>query len=135
MATLDGRQDKDALIREPRKKIAKLETEVKSTKQIGKAMQKVYAYMTRVATDGSRKRGNDMAGVMDLAEQSVRPCLQEHAVFESEKIWLNRKRMPENWIVFSTNTNTMSFRSIYNIRNMMPFGWTHERIWIIFWCL
>ena len=61
MATLDGRQDKDALIREPRKKITKLETEVKSTKQMGKDMQKVYAYMTRVATDGSGKRGNNVA--------------------------------------------------------------------------
>ena len=40
--------------------------------------------------------------------------------------------MPENWIVFSTKQNTMSFRFVYNICNMMPFGWTHEGIWIIF---
>ena len=41
---------------------------MKSTKQMGKNMQKVWAYMTRVATDGIRKRGNDMAGVTELAE-------------------------------------------------------------------
>ena len=114
------------------KKIAKLETEVKSTEQMGKNMQKVCAYMTRVATDGSRKRGKDVAGVMKLAEQSVRSFLQENDVFVSDKVWPNWKRMPENWIVFSTNIGTMSFRSVYNIRSMMPFRWTHERIWLIF---
>ena len=86
IATLDGHQDKDALISEPRKKIAKLETEVKTTKQMGKSMQKVCSYMTRVATDGSRKRGKGMTGVTELAEQSVRSCLQEHAVFVQEEI-------------------------------------------------
>ena len=78
--------------------------------------------MTRAATDGSRKRGKGMAEVIELAEQSVRSCLQEHADFVSEKIWPNWKRMPENWIVFSTNTGTMSFGSVYNIHKMMPFG-------------
>ena len=39
--------------------------------------------------------------------------------------------MPDNWIVFSTKKNTMSFRSVYNLRKMMPFGWTHEGIWVI----
>ena len=52
--------------------------------------------MTRVATDESRKRGKGMAGVIELAEQSVRYCLQEHAVFVSEKVWSHWKRMPEN---------------------------------------
>ena len=64
MATLDDHQDKHALICVLRKEIAKLEHEVKTTKQMGKAMQKVCVYTTRVATDGSRKRGNGMAGVM-----------------------------------------------------------------------
>ena len=26
----------------------------------------------------------------------------------------------------------MSFRSVYNLQNMMPFGWTHEGLWIVF---
>ena len=102
MATLDDHQDKDALISEPRKKIAKLETKVKTTKQIGKSMQKVCVYMTRVATDGRRKRGKGTTGVMELAEQPLR-----HAVFVQEKIWPKWKRMPENWIVFSTKQNTI----------------------------
>ena len=70
-------------------RIVELETEVKNAKHIGKSMHTVCAYMARTATDGSRKRGKGMAGVMELAEQSVRSCLQEHAVFVSEKIWPN----------------------------------------------
>ena len=26
----------------------------------------------------------------------------------------------------------MSYRSVYNLCNMMPFGWTHEGLWFVF---
>ena len=88
--------------------------------------------MTRTATDGTKKRGKGLAGVYELAEKSVRGCLQEHALFVTEQVWPTVKRMPDHWTAFSSKTNSMSVRSVYNICDIIPVGWTHEGLWIVF---
>ena len=85
-----------------RDKIKRMKAELVSSKEMNKSMQKVCAYMTRVATDGTKQRGKGIAGVMELAEKSVRGCLQEHAIFVSETVWPTVKRMPDHWTAFST---------------------------------
>ena len=112
-------QDKDAIISaltkrvqdleadndlcgELRDEVKRMKAELVSSKEMIKSMQKVCAFMTRQATDGTKKRNKGIAGVMELAEKSVRGCLQEHALFVSETVWPTVKMMPENWTAFST---------------------------------
>ena len=79
----------------------KLKEELKSSKETNRQMQRVCGYMTRVATDGTKKRGKGLTGVYDLAEQSVKGCLYQHAVFVAERVWPSVKRMPTYWTTFS----------------------------------
>ena len=76
--------------------VTSLKLELASAERMNRSMQKVCAHMARVATDGTKKRGKGLTGVMELAEKSMRPCLQEHANFVTEKVWPTVKRMPDN---------------------------------------
>ena len=115
-----------------REEIKKLKTECTGAKDPNKNLQRMCAYMTRSATDATKRRGKGLTGVYELAEKSLRGCLMEHAMFVAEEVWPTVKRMPEHWTAFSTNKNSMSFRSVYNLRDCMPLGWTHEGLWIVF---
>ena len=69
-----------------RDQMKQLKAELVSSKEMNKSMQKVCAHMTRMATDGSKKPRKGIATVIELAEKSVRGCLQEHATFVAETV-------------------------------------------------
>ena len=95
---LQAKNDELIQVEEDMKKV---QEELKHWKTATRQMQRVCGYMTRVATDGTKKRGKGLTGVYQLAEQSVKGCLYQHAVFVAERVWPFVKRMPVHWTTFS----------------------------------
>ena len=75
-AKVEELEAKNAELLPLKEEMKKLKDELKSSKEMNNQMQMVCAYMTRVATDGTKKRGKGLAGVYELAEKSVQGCLQ-----------------------------------------------------------
>lgn len=112
--------------------IKKLKADLKKSIHRSSDIQRVCTQMAKVHADSSNKKSKGLAGVLEMADPETRHSLQVHAQFVVEKVWANKKLMPNNWQEFSTEMGTPCHSSLYNIRKLMPDGWTHEALWVVF---
>ena len=83
--------------------------------------------MAKIHADPSNRNIKGLAGLFNFANKELM-----RAALITEKVFPNKTLMSLNWQEFSTVVGTSCHSLLFRVWKLMPGGWSHEALWIVF---